>query len=154
MADTKRLKWGEPLASLDIPVAAAVTIYLGDLVVRNAAGYAERRTSATLVAADQFVGVATAQVDNSDGAAGDLKVPVDFGRRYRFPNSTTDPVLAAHRQCYLEDYTTVCAFRDDGDTINVPGGMVVYADSSVVDFIVGIASQWDILSRIEVLEGY
>ena len=154
MADTKRLKWGEPLASLDIPVAAAVTIYLGDLVVRNAAGYAERRTSATLVAADQFVGVATAQVDNSDGAAGDLKVPVDFGRRYRFPNSTTDPVLAAHRQCYIEDYTTVCAFRDDGDTINVPGGMVVYADSSVVDFIVGIASQWDILSRIEVLEGY
>jgi len=154
MADTKRLKWGEPLASLDIPVAAAVTIYLGDLVVRNAAGYAERRTSATLVAADQFIGIATDQADNSEGAAGDLKVPCDFGRRYRIPNSTTDPVLAAHRQCYVEDFETVCAFRDDGDTINVPCGMVVKADSSNVDVILGIASQWDILSRIEVLEGY
>ena len=32
--------------------------------------------------------------------------------------------------------------------------MVVYADSSNVDVIVGLCSQWDALGRIEVLEGY
>lgn len=57
------------------PVAAATKIYQGTFVGRIAAtGYAR-----PLVANDTFLGLASEQIDNTSGAAGDLKVPLRRG---------------------------------------------------------------------------
>lgn len=55
----------------DYPVIAADIIYEGAAVGENGAGYAR-----PLAAADPFLGFAVEKVDNSDGAAGDLRVTV------------------------------------------------------------------------------
>jgi len=70
-ADRKTsMKEGELVA---IPVAAATTIYLGGLVMINAAGNAIPAADA---ASSKFAGVAQDSIDNSAGAAGDLSVQV------------------------------------------------------------------------------
>jgi hypothetical protein len=53
------------------PVIASDIIYEGAAVGENASGYAR-----PLAAADPFLGFAIATVDNSSGAAGDLRVEV------------------------------------------------------------------------------
>jgi hypothetical protein len=53
------------------PVAGDVKIYKGAAVGENAAGYAR-----PLVAGDKFLGFSQDEVDNSDGAAGALKILV------------------------------------------------------------------------------
>lgn len=55
----------------DYPVIAADIIYQGAAVGENAAGYAR-----PLEAGDPFLGFALSPVDNSTGAAGDLRVTV------------------------------------------------------------------------------
>jgi len=61
---------------------AADIIYKGGLVCINATGYAA--PAADTSGYSDVVGVATENVDNSGGSAGDLSVRVQSGRRYSF----------------------------------------------------------------------
>lgn len=65
---------------VDVPVAAATTIYHGALVALDAAGraipYAAPTVGLSIVGGGMFIGVAHAQKDNALGAAGALSVRV------------------------------------------------------------------------------
>lgn len=89
------------------PVGASKKVLTGTLVVLDGTtGFAEMATTAT---AKVCVGVAQATVDNTDGSAGDVAVPVRRGL-FRFANSTTtDEIKRAdiNATCYLVDNQTV-----------------------------------------------
>lgn len=55
------------------PVAASTRIYEGTLVFVNASGFA---TGVTATGVNGFVGLASAEADNSDGSNGDVRVEV------------------------------------------------------------------------------
>lgn len=71
--DTRRREKG---ISRTIPVAASTKLYAGALVGVNAAGYAVKGSDTASI---MIVGRASAQVDNSAGAAGDLSIVVETG---------------------------------------------------------------------------
>lgn len=114
-------------------VAAAVKIFAGAIVMRNAAGHATKgQTALNLVG----VGRAETLVDNSAGAAGDLKVNVRTGV-FVFANSAgADEVTAADigKPCYAVDDQTVA--RTNGLTAGVPTrspvGVIAGVDSAGV----------------------
>lgn len=56
-----------------LPVAAATRVYARTFLGKNGASYRP------LVAGDEFAGLTRAQVDNRDGAAGDLRVKAETG---------------------------------------------------------------------------
>lgn len=88
-----------------LPMAVAL-IYAGAIVMRNATGYATKgAVSTTLIG----VGRANERVDNSGGAAGDLRINVETGV-FRYGNSaTTDLITIADigKPCYAVDDQTV-----------------------------------------------
>lgn len=88
------------------PVAASTRIFAGSLMCLNAAGFAVPGSTSTTLKAR---GVAQEQVDNRDGAAGDLRIE---SRRGVFPfvNSTsTDEITRADigATAYIVDDQTV-----------------------------------------------
>lgn len=87
------------------PVAAATTIYAGTIICLDASGNAK---PAANTAGLRVIGRAEDDVDNSAGAAGDLKVNI---RReiFRWNNSATNVLAAADKGklCYVEDDNTV-----------------------------------------------
>ena len=88
------------------PVAAATRIFAGSLVCLNASGYAVPGTTSTTLKAR---GVAQEQVDNSAGAAGDLRIETRRGV-FPFANSTsTDEITRADigATAYIVDDQTV-----------------------------------------------
>lgn len=101
--------------------AAASAVLAGTIVVINASGYAEAASTATGKVA---VGVAEESVDNSDGSAGDLNVPVRRGV-FAFANSAdTDELTLADvgSTCYLVDNQTVA--KTDGTSTRSEAGTV------------------------------
>ncbi|HCL4240795.1 hypothetical protein I5I81_01665 [Pseudomonas aeruginosa] len=88
------------------PVAASTRIFAGSLMCLNAAGNAVPGSlSATLKAR----GVAQEQVDNRDGAAGDLRIESRRGV-FQFANSaSTDEITRADigNECFIVDDQTV-----------------------------------------------
>lgn len=158
MADLDRENVGQPLVRPDVPLAAGVVVYVGDILVRDVTGYARPRASAALLATDRCCGVATEAKDNTLGAAGALRVACDYHRAIWLSNSSTSAVVVADSQCYVYDRTYVCGFRSAGipsASINVPCGEVLEVDSAKgVLVLVGAISQHDADRRIEVLEGY
>lgn len=91
---------------LSDPVAAATVIYAGALVQLNAAGNA---VPASATAANISRGVARDKVDNSAGAAGDLRVETSRGV-FCFKNSAgADEITRAEigDNCYVVDDETV-----------------------------------------------
>ena len=72
--NTPRTRVGEGRRFVD-PVAAATVIYAGALVALNAAGDAIPAVPAGVT----MRGVALAEADNADGAAGDASVMIDRG---------------------------------------------------------------------------
>ena len=101
------------------PVAAATRIFAGSLVCLNAAGFAVPGATATTLTAR---GRAEEQVDNRDGAAGDLKIETRRGV-FSFANSASaDEITRAdiNNACYIVDDQTV-AKTDGTETRSVAG---------------------------------
>lgn len=116
------------------PVGAAKKIYAGTLVAMATTGYAE---AATATAANKTLGVANAQVNNSAGAAGALKVEVLRGV-YRFANSaSTDLITLAEvgSDCYVVDDSTVA--KTNNSSARPVAGRVIDVDSAGVWVRVG-----------------
>ncbi len=111
------------------PVAAAQKIFAGALVMRNAAGYLVKGSTATgLVGA----GRAEEQVDNSAGAAGAKTLTFRPGL-FRFANSTsTDLITEADigAACYAVDDQTVA--KTNGTNTRSPAGTVEMVDDQGV----------------------
>lgn len=110
---------GAPNRSGD--VAAATTIYLGSLVMRDAAGNVVQGKTATGLVG---LGRASETVDNSAGAAGDKTVAYEKGT-FRFANSaSTDLITKAEigDLCYAVDDQTVA--KTDGTGTRSPAGTI------------------------------
>lgn len=110
-------------------LAASTKIYAGSIVCRNASGYAVPGSTATTLKA---LGVATAQVDNSAGSAGDKSVQIAKGV-YRFGNSTSGDLITIAdigNDCYIVDDQTVA--KTDGISSRSVAGKVFDVDSDGV----------------------
>ncbi|MBE0529530.1 MAG: hypothetical protein IH626_01800 [Rhodospirillales bacterium] len=106
------------------PVAAATKIYAGALAVLNA-GVAEGGSTAVGLVA---VGRAEEQVDNSAGAAGELKVRVAKGT-FRFANSAAADEITLSEvgaSAYIVDDQTVA--KTDGTGTRSVAGTIVDVD--------------------------
>ena len=116
---------------VNCPLAAATTIYQGTLVCRNSAGNVVPGSD---TAALRVAGVATEDVDNADGDAGDLTVNLKRGV-FRFANSGSAAVDADDKGklCFIEDDQTVA----ETSTHKIPAGRVVDVDSDGVWVAVG-----------------
>jgi len=101
---------------LSMPVAAGSRIFAGALVCSNASGYAVRAAdSAGLV----FEGVATAQADNRNGAAGDVRVVVRRRGRYRLDCVSSLDQSAVSAQVYAVDDHSVGVASDVSHSVGV-----------------------------------
>lgn len=114
---------------LTLAVAAGAEIFMGALVCANAAGYVVPGTEATDLT---YLGRADAHIDNTDGADGDVVVPVRYGKGFRFANSGTDPVGQAllGKPAYIVDDETVAG--TDGTGTRSESGIVVGIDDAGV----------------------
>lgn len=102
-------------AGIDIvlPVAASTQIFAGALVALNASGFAIGGATAVGLKA---IGRAEQNVDNSDGANGDLTIRVKRGI-FRYANSAGGDEIAAANigaACYIVDDQTVAKTSDTG----------------------------------------
>lgn len=103
------------------PIAAATKILAGTIVVLSATGYAEPGTTAT---GKKAVGVAKQTVDNTDGANGDLQVPIARGC-FLFANSAAGDAIANSdygATCYVVDNQTVA--KTDGTGTRSAAGVI------------------------------
>lgn len=105
---------------------AAVKIFAGAIVMRNATGFATKGAAALAL---RGAGVAIEQVDNSGGSAGDLSINVREGV-FRFANSAdTDAILDDDigKLCYAVDDQTVA--KTNGTNTRSVAGVVVGVDA-------------------------
>jgi len=111
------------------PVLAATKCFAGGIAVLDASGWAKPAVTATgLVCVGRF----DEQVDNTDGANGDLSVKVRRGV-FRWANSAAaDEITAAEigDDCYLVDDQTVA--KTDGTGTRSVAGKVVQVDAQGV----------------------
>lgn len=111
------------------PVAAAVTVHAGAMMVLNATGYAQPATTATGLV---ILGRAEEAIDNADGADGDETVTVRRGV-FRWENSAGADELTRAQigdSCYIVDDQTV-AKTDATGTRSVAGVVVDLDDDGV-----------------------
>jgi hypothetical protein len=110
---------------LNLPMAA-VKIYGGSLVARNASGNATPGAVATTL---RGVGRAAETVDNSGGSAGDRNIEIDKGI-FRFANSSSsDEITRADigADCYIVDDQTVA--KTNGTSTRSVAGKVFDVDA-------------------------
>jgi hypothetical protein len=103
------------------PVAAATKIFAGTLVCINASGLATKGAVSTTL---KCVGVASAQADNSAGAAGAINVKVERGC-FKFGNSSAgDAIVLADvgSNCFIVDDQTVA--KTNGSSTRSVAGIV------------------------------
>jgi|TARA_Y100001001_G_scaffold105075_1_gene102787 hypothetical protein len=111
------------------PVAAATRIFAGSIVCLDASGNAVPGSTATTLTAR---GVAQEQVDNRDGAAGDLRVETRRGV-FPFANSaSTDEITRADigNSAYIVDDETVA--KTNGTSTRSVAGVIRDVDDSGV----------------------
>lgn len=111
------------------PVAATTRIFGGSIVCLNAAGNAIPGATATGLIVD---GVAEAQVDNRNGAAGALSVVSRRGV-FQFANSaSTDLITIAEigDNCYIVDDQTVA--KTNGSSTRSVAGKIEDVDANGV----------------------
>lgn len=123
-----------------MPVATAVLIYAGALVVVNSSGYAKPGVTGTSLRA---VGVAEGYVDNSSGGNGDVDVLVRPGI-FGFKNSAGgDEITAADigATAYIVDDQTVAKTSDTNQ--RSPAGRICMIEDSLVYIDVGMPSSLD-----------
>ena len=102
------------------PVIAADIIFEGSAVGENGSGY-----SRPLAAADPFQGFALEKVDNSAGAAGDLRVPVRTKGRIVVDVVGASAITANDRPA---------VYASDDDTFTL---------TSTSNSLIGYVSQWN-----------
>lgn len=122
--NTPRLQ-GEVLSS---PMAA-VLIYAGAIVMRDANGYATNGQAAVGL---HGIGVAQQRVDNSAGNAGDLDIKYRSGP-FSFANSSAGDLITIAdigKLCYAVDDQTVA--KTSGSNTRSPAGVVVGVDDIAV----------------------
>ncbi len=117
---------------LTFPVAAAVKIFAGSIVVLNASGYAQPGTTATGL---KSLGRACRTIDNLAGLAGAVKVSAEVSNSTKwfwFLNDTVAPVTIADllANVYIKDDNTV--------TITASGHSVVGKAMAIRNGMVGI----------------
>lgn len=102
------------------PMAAAVKIFAGAIVMRNAAGHVTKGATATGCIG---VGRASDTFDNSAGAAGDLRCEYRTGV-FGYANHAADLVTQADvgKLCYIVDDQTVA--KTHGGNTRSPAGYV------------------------------
>ena len=108
-----------------LAAAAAVKIFAGAIVMRNAAGDATKgQTALALVGA----GIAQEQVDNSAGGAGDASIKVREGVARVANSAAGDEITAADigRLCYAVDDETVA--KTNGSNTRSVAGIVAGVD--------------------------
>ena len=111
------------------PVAAATRIFAGSIVCLDASGNAVPGSTATTLTAR---GVAQEQVDNRDGAAGDLRIETRRGV-FPFANSaSTDEITRADigNSAYIVDDETVA--KTNGTSTRSVAGVIRDVDDSGV----------------------
>jgi hypothetical protein len=113
---------------MEYDCAAAAHIFEGTMVALNAAGNALPAASGTAV---HVVGVAEAEVDNTDGAIGDKRVRVRQGT-FRLANDTGTALTKASvgGVCYAMDDATVSGSSDTG--ARAPAGTVEKVETAGV----------------------
>ncbi|WP_210210141.1 hypothetical protein [Rhodopseudomonas palustris] len=107
-------------------LAAAVKIYAGALVMRDAAGFVTKGQTALGL---RGCGRAEQQVDNAAGSAGDQSIQFSTGV-FRFANSAAaDEITAVDigRICYAVDDQTVA--RTHGGSTRSPAGVIAGVDA-------------------------
>lgn len=121
-----------PMAMGDLregAVAAAVKLFAGAIVMRNATGFLTPGVTATGLVG---VGRAEAQFDNSAGAAGDIQARFRPGV-YRYANSAAaDEITAAEigTACYVVDDQTVA--KTSATNTRSKAGLVEMVDAQGV----------------------
>jgi hypothetical protein len=113
----------------NFPVAANTKIYVGTLVCINASGYATKGATATTL---KCAGVATEQVDNTNGNDGDKSIATERGT-FQFANSASaDAITLAdiNASCYIVDDSTVA--KTSGTNTRSLAGIIVDVDSNGV----------------------
>ncbi|WP_094462621.1 hypothetical protein [Pannonibacter phragmitetus] len=111
------------------PVAADAVIYTGALVCLNAAGNAVPGSTSTTLKAR---GVATDRVNNTDGAAGDVRVTSEVGV-FAFANSASaDEITRADigATAYIVDDQTVA--KTSGSSTRSAAGRIIDVDAAGV----------------------
>ncbi len=112
-----------------LPVAAATLIYAGALVCVSAAGFATKGATSTTLKA---YGRCETTVDNSAGAAGDLKVTVKSGIFIWANSAAGDLITLADvaSDCYIVDDQTVA--KTNGGATRSRAGKIVNVDAEGV----------------------
>lgn len=98
-------------------LAAAVKVFAGTIVMRNASGYLTKgQTALGLIGA----GIAQEQIDNSAGAAGDKTIEFRKGIFTVANSAAADAITIADigKPCYAVDDQTVA--KTDGRTLGLP----------------------------------
>lgn len=96
---------------------AAVKIYAGSLVCKNAAGFA---APAADTASFKTLGVATETVDNTGGAAGDKRIKVEAPLRARFAATSITQAMVGNTMYVVDDQT----FDDAVGTNSIKAGIL------------------------------
>jgi hypothetical protein len=107
------------------PMAAAVKVFAGALVMRDASGNLTKGQTALNL---RGIGMALERVDNSAGSAGDLNLKYRGGI-FRFANSAAGDAIAVAdigKLCYAVDDQTVA--KTSGANTRSPAGVVVGVD--------------------------
>lgn len=119
-----------PWRTLDLeiyaPIAAAVKVFAGALVMLDASGDA---TPGAVATGQIPLGRAREQVDNSGGSAGDLSLTVEAGV-FRWQNSAAGDAITRAEigdVCYIVDDETVA--KTDGTSTRSKAGLIVDVDS-------------------------
>jgi hypothetical protein len=103
------------------PLAAAIKVWAGSLVMRNAAGFVTKGATAT---GGIGIGRAEATADNSGGTAGAMTVEYRRGV-YGFANAAGADLIAQAdigTLCYIVDDQTVA--KTDGSATRSPVGII------------------------------
>lgn len=111
------------------PVAAATRIFAGSLVCLNAAGLAVPGATSTTLKAR---GRAEEQIDNRDGAAGDVRIETRRGL-FRFDNSAAADAIARadiDNECFIVDDHTVA--KTNGTSTRSVAGIIRDLDDAGV----------------------
>ena len=111
------------------PVAAAIKIWGGSLVMRNAAGYLTKGATATGCVA---VGRAEKTVDTTAGAAGAVSVEYRMGS-FLFANSAAGDLITiadVGKACFIVDDQTVA--KTDGTATRSRAGIVEAVEATGV----------------------
>lgn len=121
---------------LKYPVAAATRIFAGTMAALDASG---NLVPASDTAALRVVGVAIETIDNSSGAAGDVKCAIERGC-FQLANSATEPLDQGdlEKLVFVEDDETVAATS----THKIVAGRVAEVDPDGASVWVEVGFAW------------